>query len=267
MLFGIDDSEIEIEGCPHTILAAVGIRSPSKVEKSLNELKQQFGLAPSDEVKWNGMKPMPKLMREALSQELMVHLQRSIPLVSVNQGRDKQTTAQQLAIQIRDYINRHPYSLEAGEGVVLVFDNGIISDGLRYSQFLKSLSPSQVASASWVSAGSHEYAAIQLADVLAGFNRLATEIALGRENKQIMVRDDAFQHDIPIDLLGYISIALRWEMWGEVPPPPDPDNITFGGTWPFKHVGGFGLRIHSDTSPETVEEIYRSRVVYMGCMH
>lgn len=103
--------------------------------------------------------------------------------------------------------------------------------------------------------------------MLAGFNRLATEIALGRENKQILVRDDAFQHDIPVDLLGYISIGLRWEMWGEVPPPPDPDNVIFDGTWPFKHIGGFRLRIFSDIASETIERIYRSRVVYMGCMH
>lgn len=50
------------------------------------------------------------------------------------------------------------------------------------------------------------------ADVLAGFNRLATEIALGRENKQILIRDDALDGDVPINLLSYISLALRWEM-------------------------------------------------------
>lgn len=138
---------------------------------------------------------------------------------------------------------------------------------LRYSQFLQSLSPSPLASAQPISVASHESAVIQLADVLAGFNRLATEIALGRENKQILVRDDALNDNIPINLLNYISIALRWEMWGKVPPPRDPDNISFDGTWPFKRVGGFGLRIQSSIPLGTIEKIYDSRVVHMGCMH
>jgi hypothetical protein len=87
------------------------------------------------------------------------------------------------------------------------------------------------------------------------------------QNKQILVRDDALSEDITVDLLSYISIALRWEMWGEVPPPPDGSNFSFDGRWPFKHVGGFGLRIHSTVSPEAVQKIYASRIVYMGCMH
>ncbi|SRR6266849_1080460 len=267
MLFAIDDSEIEIQGRPHAVLAAVGVHSPSKVETALNALKLQFGLTLADEVKWNGMKPMPKFVREALSQELMVQLQGSVPLVSISEGRNKQVAALRLATQIKDFLSTHPYSLEPNEKVELVFDNGILSDELAYCQFLQSLSPSPIASASFISVESHESAVIQLADVLAGFNRLATEIALGRENKQILVRDDALDDDIPIDLLSYISIALRWEMWGEVPPPPDPDKISFDGSWPFKHVGGFGLRIHSTVSCESIEKIYSSRVVYMGCMH
>jgi hypothetical protein len=220
--FGVDDSEIEIEGRPHTILAAVGFHCPQKVETALNGLKLQFGLTPADEVKWNGMKPMPTLGREALSQELMVQLQESVPLVSISEGRDKQHTAQHLAAQIKDFISRHPYALERKEEVDLAFDDGILRDGLAYSRFLQSLSPSPIASANSISVGSHESAVIQLADVLAGFNRLATEISLGRENKQILVRDEALQGDIPVDLLSYISIALRWEMWGRFHRLPTP---------------------------------------------
>lgn len=32
MIFGIDDSEIDIEGCPHTLLAAIGVRNPETLE-------------------------------------------------------------------------------------------------------------------------------------------------------------------------------------------------------------------------------------------
>jgi len=89
MLFGIDDSEIEIERRPHTVLTAVGFHRPLKVETALNELKLHFGLTPAGEVKWNGMKPVPKFARETLSQELLVQLQESVPLVSISEGRDK----------------------------------------------------------------------------------------------------------------------------------------------------------------------------------
>jgi hypothetical protein len=134
---------------------------------------------------------------------------------------------------------------------------------LGHLQYLHTLAPSPVGSASVANVHSHESAAIQLADVLAGFNRLATEVALGRANKNLLLRDEL---DIKIDLLSYISLSLRWAMWGEVPPPPDPDNITFDANWPFKHIGGFGLRIHSSVSSGTIEKIYDSRVVYMGCL-
>lgn len=60
MLFAIDDSEIEIEHRPHTILAALGVRDSSAVESALNKLKQQFGLTPADEVQWHGMRPIPQ---------------------------------------------------------------------------------------------------------------------------------------------------------------------------------------------------------------
>ncbi len=60
MLFAIDDSEIEIEHRPRTILAALGVRDSSAVESALNKLKQQFGLTPADEVQWHGMRPIPQ---------------------------------------------------------------------------------------------------------------------------------------------------------------------------------------------------------------
>jgi hypothetical protein len=164
-------------------------------------------------------------------------------------------------------LTTHPYALGADETVELIFDQGIIANDSAYSEYLRSFSPSPVALGNLASAHSHERAVIQLADVLAGFNRLATEIALGRPNKELQVWDDGLGRDIEIDLLRYISISMRWAMWGEVPPPPDPNNITFDGRWPFKHIGGHGLRIYSSIPQETIKLIYDSRIVYMGCMH
>ena len=234
MVFAIDDSEIQIEGRPHTILGAIGVRDPSTVESALNKLKAEFGLTPADEVKWNGMPPMPQQDREALSQELMVLLHESFPLVVINEGRDKQVAAKRTAEQIAEFIGKHPYSMGSQQCVELIFDEGIIGDQRRYLQYLQTLSPSPVASATVRSVVSHQSGVIQLADVLAGFNRLATEIALGRVNKQLIIRDDGPDYDVETTLLDYISSSLRWAMWGHVPPPPDPSNVTFDATWPFR---------------------------------
>lgn len=267
MLFAIDDSDIQIEQRPHTILAAIGVRDSSAVEPALDRLKAQFGLLPADEVKWNGMKPMPRQKREALSRELVALLHKSVALVVINEGRNKQAAAERLAVQIADCVRGARLLSSADPFVELAFDEGILDDERRYSQYLHTLAPSPVASGSVATHCSHESAAVQLADVLAGLNRLATDIALGRANKDLSVQDDVSGREIEIDLLSYISLGLRWAMWGSVPPPPDPDNVTFDRAWPFKQVGGYGLRIHSTISAETLEKIYGSRVVYIGCMH
>ena len=100
-----------------------------------------------------------------------------------------------------------------------------------------------------------------------GFNGFATEIALGRANKKIEVHDDRLEKAVSLNLLNYIDQTLSWTTWGEVPLPPDPQNPTFDGTWPFKRVGGFGLRLHSSVAPVLGDAIYSSRMVYMGCLH
>ncbi len=266
MVFAIDDSEIQIEERPHTILAAIGVKDPSTVESALNKLKTEFGLTPEDEVKWNGMRPMPQQDREALSRELMDLLHESVPLIVVSEGRDKLLAAERTAEQIAEYIGKHPYAMESHQCVELIFDEGIVRDRRKYLSCLRGLLPSPVASAKVRSVVSHHSGVAQLADVLAGFNRLATEIALGRTDKQIIIQDGGPGYDVKTTLLSYILLSLRWAMWGHVPPPPDPNNVTFDATWPFKRDGGLGFRIHSTVSPLTIEQIYDSRVVYMGCM-
>jgi len=266
VIFGIDDSEIDIEGRPHTLLAAIGVRNPKTLESALAMLKRDFGLKASQEVKWNGMPPLPQKAREELSQELMVLLHDSVPLVVIREGRDKNHAAQVSARQIGDFLAACS-SLANDETIHLLFDESIIGDPIKFQRYLRTLPPSPVTSATVESVHSHEHAVIQIADALAGFSRLATEIALGREDKQITIWDHGFASDIPTSLLTYVSQALRWATWGEVPPPPDPNDVKFDATWPFKSVGGFGLRIHSSISPQVVEAIYESRRVYMGCLH
>lgn len=266
MIFGIDDSEIDIEGRPHTLLAAIGVRNPEALESTLAVLKRDFGLNATDEVKWNGMPPLAQKAREELSQELMALLHDSVPLVAITEGRDKNQAAQASARQIADFLAASSFPASR-EIIHLLFDESIIDDPIEFKRHLRALTPSPIAVAQVASVHSHEHAVRQIAEVLAGFSRLATDIALGREDKQIEVWDDGFGSDISTSLLTYISQGLRWATWGEVPLPPDPNDVTFDATWPFKNVGGFGLRIHSSISPGTVEAIYESRRVYMGCLH
>src|SRR5258708_1599900 len=157
MLFAIDDSDIQIENRPHTILAAIGVQDLSALECALNKLKVEFGLMPADEVKWNGMKPMPQIARESLSQELMILLNKSVPLVIFQEGRSKQLAAERTAAQIAEYIGRNR-SYNADEAVELIFDEGILDDEAVYSQYLRTLAPSPVATARIATVRSHESA-------------------------------------------------------------------------------------------------------------
>lgn len=265
MFIAVDDSEIPISGSPHTILAAVLVQDADAVERALQKVKQQFGLAPTDEIKWNGCKVAPR-KREALSNELLVLLREAAGLVTISEGTDRQRAAEHLAIQIGDYFDGN--NLQSSALVEAAFDEGIIADRAAYSNFLKASGRSVLNRLAFRSVRSHDSGLVQLADILAGLSRLTTDIALGRPNKDIQVFDDAVGDNVDIDLLSYICLSLRWSTWGEVPPPPNAEDPKFDATWPFKHLGGYGLRLHSTAASDKVREaIYSARMVYMGCLH
>lgn len=264
MFIAVDDSEIPISGSPHTILAAVLVQDADAVERALKKLKQQFGLAAGDEIKWNGCKVSPR-KREALSNELLVLLRQAAALVTISEGSDRQSAAEHLAAQIGDYFDDSDWQNSAL--IEVTFDEGIIADPAAYSTFLKSSGRDVLKRLTFRSVRSHDSHLVQLADVLAGLNRLTTDIALGRPNKDIQVFDDAAGDNVNIDLLNYICLSLRWSTWGLVPP-PNAEDPKFDATWPFKHLGGYGLRLHSDAVSDNVREaIYSARMVYMGCLH
>lgn len=266
MEFAFDDSQITIGDIPHTIIAGIGVHDPIAMSHALAKLKLQFGLSSEEEVKWNGMK-LEQREREALSQELLVLLNEGASVVTIREGLDRQVAAQDMTYQLADYFASHQYQLERSPGLSMVFDEGIISDRGRYDRFLRGSFSSPVSEATFESVESHTNALVQLADVLAGFNRLLTEISLGRPDKELEIMDDGLGMPIKMNLHGYICLSQRWNVWGEVPPPPDPQNVAFDGRWPFKHVGGHGLRINSSIPAHLVKQIYDSRIVYMGCMH
>jgi len=267
MVFAFDDSQIIIQDVPHTIIAGVGTNDPRAIHEALEELKSQFGVPSDQEVKWNGMALVQK-DREALSNELLSLLHESAPMVTISEGLDRQIAAEHSARQVSDYLACHSYRLEQDGLLSMTFDEGIISDAGQFQEFLHASFPPPVSNAHVTSVRSHESALVQLADVTAGFNRLVADISLGgRPNKQIAIFDETLGQSEKTDLLSLICLSLRWSTWGYVPPPPDPDNVTFDGRWPFKTVGGYGLRVISSISPDRVKEIYDTWFVYMGCMH
>lgn len=133
MLAAVDDSHILIDGRPHTILAAVLIADAEGIEQALQELKRQFGVSVQDEIKWNGMN-LEQRDREALSQELLVTLHEAAALVTICEGTDRQQAAELLALQLADYFDANAW--QDGSRLEITFDEGILSDGKRYAQFL-----------------------------------------------------------------------------------------------------------------------------------
>jgi hypothetical protein len=265
MFIAVDDSEIAIGKHAHTILAAILVRDADIVESALRRLKQQFGMAPTDEIKWNGCNVEPR-HRDELSNELLTLLHQATVLITISESSNRQRAAEHLAIQIADYFDSDIWA--DSTNVDAVFDESIIGDPAAYSDFLKRSGRPVLERLTFRSVHSHDSGLVQLADILAGFNRLTTDISLGRSNKQIQVLDDGLGVNVDIDLLNYICLSLRWNTWGEVPPPSNPNAPQFDATWPFKHAGGYGLRLHSSVaSSDAREAIYSARVVYMGCLH
>jgi hypothetical protein len=266
MVFAIDDSEIGIEGRPHTILSTLGFEDTKATEVSLNQVKAQFGLASTDEVKWNGMKEIPRKQREQLSDELIRLMRNTVAMTTICEWRDKEASAALLVEQIADCVRERPDLIAKQSAIDLIFDERIVEDQDRLRLALKKLDY-PMSEASIVSVDSKTSAAVQLADVYAGFTGRSAAVALGQmKNFNLKPRED-YPMDEGIDLLTHICWSFRYSDWGYVPPPDPPDNFAFTGVWPFKHLDGFGLRIHSSVPASILNLIYEARIVYMGCLH
>lgn len=213
MEFGFDDSEITIQGVPHTIIAGIGAHEPAAISQALTRLKLQFGLSAGDEVKWNGMN-LEQRDREALSSELLILLREAVSVVTVSESLDRQIAAHRVTYQLVDYFDSHKYELGRSRGLSMIFDEGIISDPYDYDMFLRRNFSTPVSEATFESVKSHTSALVQLADILAGFNRLLTEISLGRPDKELEVHDDGLGMPIRMNLHSYICLSQRWKRLG-----------------------------------------------------
>lgn len=271
MFVAVDDSEIMIEGRPHTILAGLILEVPDQTKAQIQMIKAHFGLRSNEEIKWNGTPLESQQQREAMSEELLGVLSRLKYLVTVSEGTNRQVALEHLAIQLDDFLqDRSKYALEPA-AVRLICDNGIIQNPSAYERFLKQAKRSTLASMEFESVSSESDELIQCADICAGFSRLLIDLALGRPNRRLVLLetfDDGSTHAVDLDLRHLVLFSLRYSMWGEVSPPRDPNNIRVDGTYPFLRAAGRGLRIHSTVSEKVISQIYYDAgVVYFGCLH
>lgn len=272
MIVAVDDSEIAIGGRPHTILAGVIFEGPSETRAKIRAIKRRFGLRDDEEIKWNATRIENQEDREAMSSELLRVLSRVKYIATIMEGTNRQEALERLSIQLDDFLqNRSTFAPEPEE-LQLVIDEGIIQDPPAFKRFLsESGRPRLVESLKFASVSSHAEELIQCADICAGFTRLLVDLALGRPNRRLVLLekfDDGSSHPVDLDLRHLVLFSLRYSMWGEVPPPPDPDNIRFDGTYPFLHAAGRGLRIHSTIDEKVITQIYHhAGIVYFGCLH
>lgn len=271
MLFAVDDSEILIGERPHTILAAISFERPDETRTQIRRIKAQFGLSSDEEIKWNSPRLQNQQQREAMSEELLSVLSSSKFVATINEGTDRQAALTHLTVQIDDFLQFNSKYIPEPSAIQLFCDNGIISNQSVLNQFLLQMNRPRLRLLDFRSVSSKSDELVQCADVCAGFTRLLIDLALGRPNRRfefIEKFDDGSTNLIDTDLRHLVLFSLRYSMWGEVPPPSDPNNIQSDGTYPFLHTAGLGLRIHSSVSEAVISKIYETAgVVYYGCVH
>ena len=271
MIVAVDDSEIVIEDRPHTILAGVIFEQPDETKLQIQTIKARFGLRSDEEIKWNGARLENQQQREAMSEDLLGVLSRLKYLATVSEGANRQKALEHLTIQLDDFLQeRSKYNPEP-TAIGLACDNGIIQSPTAYERFLRQSKSSRFALMDFESVNSQSSELIQCADICAGFTRLLVDLALGRPNRRLVLLEklgDGSTNEVASDLRHLVLFSLRYSMWGDVPPPPDPQNIKLDGTYPFLHAAGRGLRIHSTASGQIISKIYENAgIVYFGCLH
>jgi hypothetical protein len=137
MIFAVDDSEIEIEGRLHTILAAVCFERPDETRTQIRNIKARFGMRNEEEIKWNGTELESQQQREAMSEELLGILSQSKFFVTVCEGVDRQLALEHLAIQLDDFLQARSKYADESSTVQLICDNGIIKNGSEFDRYLK----------------------------------------------------------------------------------------------------------------------------------
>jgi hypothetical protein len=250
--FYVDDSSCEIAGTKHVILAAVAFPDEDKAIEAWLRKKQEFGISPYTEVKWNDSSVSLECRRD-----FVPLVNSSIGIVVIDDS-DKQSATERLCSQIWHFCNE-----ETKGGFRLRFDKNIVEDRDRLQNYLRALYPPCVGMSQHDSA--HEQL-LQYADFLAGAIKLKVDFGLGTRdpNRKITVSGEDPGSRVQMEQSAYFFGTLRYCLWGRILDCGDGVN-TYE---PRKSVLGRGLLIHSSA---TVQDLNTATTFidgdYMGCLH
>ena len=250
--FYVDDSVCEIANRKHVILAALAFPDEEKAVADWLRKKQEYGLHPYDEVKWND-KSIPFDQRRAF----IPLLNSGLGIVLVDDS-NKQVAAERLCQQVWWYCHT-----EKKSGFRLRFDKDIIQDRKRLKNLLRGLFPPCVG----LSEHDSEYEQlVQCADFLAGAIKLKVDFGLGNRdpNRRVTVEGEVANSTEEMEVGFYFFAALRYCLWGIVHDFGDGVN-NFS---PRKLVTGRGVLINSSAPADILDRaISFIDGDYMGCIH
>lgn len=258
LLWAVDDSELMIEGKPHTLLGAVSFHRPWAVLQGMHDLRRYLKLPDDFEFKWNSKIDSPEA-RKVVSDTFLRILSPSVGVLTVAEGRDHQKAAELLARQIVDF-------QEPNMVPMVLMDTGILKKPVAFRQFLNRSSDEQLRFLQFATVNSSLNDLVQCADLFAGFLALKVKLAVA------MVKDPTITDDEgELPLSSVIEFSLRYVIWGardEVPFNWDAETESPPPEFWMKRSKGLGLRIHSSVSEHVLEKIYlEAGSFYMGCLH
>ena len=251
LTFYVDDSSVEIGGQKHLILAAVCFPDEDKATADWLGKKQEIGLHPYDEVKWNNSS-IPFEQRR----EFVPILNSGIGIVLLDDST-KQIAAERLCTQVWYYCH-----VEKKDGFRLRFDKDIIENRKKIEFHLRGFYPPCVGYSKHNSACEQ---LVQCADFLAGAIKLKVDFGLGNRdpNMRITVKSEMNSTE-DTDVGSYFFAALRYCLWGVVHDFGDGINTSV----PRKLVMGRGVLINSSSSADVLDkETHFIDGDYMGCIH
>lgn len=257
VVFAVDDTEISIQGRPHTVLAGLVFLDPDRAVQAVVDLKQHYKI--SGELKWSGMDELDADAKKVVGRDILSIVQLNIGVIVICEGRDKPKCAELLLIRLSEYLSDH-----AGH-VDIVFDDGILPN--RISPNVMQLLTAGQRTVSIGSVNSAENELVQLADVYAGFHKIAADIALGR-NAPVVELENYEE----MTLGEYVYFKLRYSLWDKIDGDFASEDEMFKAMdelrYPFKCARGMGLTIHSTVPDALVDRLYDALGRHwMGCIH
>jgi hypothetical protein len=263
LTFYVDDSVINIEGKPHTVLGGVSFRHLTSVALQIANLKKEVGLGVLEEIKWN-TKGLSRESRYAISDGIMNIIAYGVgsrAVITILEGFDKDRAAELLVTQMQDFC--------AGEQIpafMAEFDENIVASQQRFGEFLRTgLRTAAPPCIGFHSTTSTHNPLLQVCDIFLGLYKTALVHALENRSKTVTFYDDGFQSNVTWPLSSYILLGTRHVVWGDHSWKTE-DDVNSGEPY-VKRTMGYGLRLQSSVSDGAKKTLAEIGMIYMGCLH